>query len=130
MEYVYASLLLQYAKKQVNEDNLRKVLLATGISVDENRLKEAVELFKKVNMEELNKQQPKEEGFRNQDQQKTKKSKSIIVDEDDEDEQKIKGKTQIVKEQTGKEDEVKTKKKDQPKPTKKRGSLIIDDDTD
>jgi len=39
MEYVYASLLLHYAKRPITEDNLRKVLEAAGIEVDDVRVK-------------------------------------------------------------------------------------------
>ena len=53
MEYIYASLLLHSAKKEINEDNLRNVLTAAGISVDEVRLKAVVAALKEVNIDEV-----------------------------------------------------------------------------
>jgi len=53
MEYIYASLLLHSAKKEINEDNLKNVLTAAGISVDEVRLKAVVAALKEVNIDEV-----------------------------------------------------------------------------
>ena len=39
MEYVYGALLLHKLGKEVNEDNLKKVIAATGESVDESKVK-------------------------------------------------------------------------------------------
>ena len=39
MEYIYGALLLHYAKQEINEENLAKVLQAAGISPDEVRIK-------------------------------------------------------------------------------------------
>ena len=52
MEYVYASLLLHYAKRPITEDNLRKVLEAAGIEVDEVRVKAVVAALSGVNIDE------------------------------------------------------------------------------
>ncbi len=52
MEYVYAALLLHYAKQPINEDNLVKVLQAAGIPVDEVRVKALVAALKEVNIDE------------------------------------------------------------------------------
>ena len=52
MEYVYAGLLLRYIKKEINEENLRKILIAAGITVDEVRLKGTINLFKEVKINE------------------------------------------------------------------------------
>ena len=53
MEYIYASLLLHSAKKEINEDNLKNVLTAAGITVDEVRLKAVVAALKEVNIDEV-----------------------------------------------------------------------------
>jgi len=53
MEYIYASLLLHAAKKEINEDNLRRVLESAGIQVDEVRLKAVVAALKEVNIDEV-----------------------------------------------------------------------------
>ncbi|MEM2136513.1 MAG: 50S ribosomal protein P1 [Candidatus Methanomethylicia archaeon] len=52
MEYIYASLLLHYAKKPIEEDNIRKVLKAAGMDVDDVRLKAIVAALKEVNIDE------------------------------------------------------------------------------
>ena len=56
MEYVYASLLLHSAGKEINEDNVKKVLEAAGIQADENRIKMLVAALKEVNIDEVVKQ--------------------------------------------------------------------------
>lgn len=52
MEYIYGALLLHYAKQEINEENLTKVLQAAGISPDEVRVKTLVAALKEVNIEE------------------------------------------------------------------------------
>ncbi|MEM3967493.1 MAG: 50S ribosomal protein P1, partial [Ignisphaera sp.] len=39
MEYIYAVLLLHSAKKDISEGNIKKILEAAGIAVDDIRLK-------------------------------------------------------------------------------------------
>ena len=56
MEYVYASLLLHSAGKEVNEENLKKILEVAGIQVDEARVKMVVAALKEVNIDEVIKQ--------------------------------------------------------------------------
>ncbi|MEM0480803.1 MAG: 50S ribosomal protein P1 [Candidatus Aenigmatarchaeota archaeon] len=53
MEYVYAALMLYEAKKEITEENLRKVLEAAGIVVDEAKIKSLVESLKNINIEEV-----------------------------------------------------------------------------
>ncbi|MFP3165495.1 MAG: 50S ribosomal protein P1 [Acidianus sp.] len=53
MEYIYASLLLHSAKKDITEDNLKNVLTAAGVSVDEVRVKAVVAALKEVNIDEV-----------------------------------------------------------------------------
>ncbi len=56
MEYVYASLLLHSAGKEITEENIKKVLEAAGIQADENRIKMLVAALKEINIEEVIKQ--------------------------------------------------------------------------
>ncbi|HDI02062.1 MAG TPA: 50S ribosomal protein P1 [Ignisphaera sp.] len=53
MEYVYAVLLLHAAKKDINEENLKRVLEAAGIAVDDVRIKALVAAVKEINIEEV-----------------------------------------------------------------------------
>jgi large subunit ribosomal protein L12 len=52
MEYIYGALLLHYAKQEINEENLTRVLQAAGITPDEVRIKTLVAALKEVNIEE------------------------------------------------------------------------------
>ncbi len=52
MEYIYAALLLHSAKKEINEDNLKKVLEGAGIQPDDARVKALVAALDGVNIEE------------------------------------------------------------------------------
>ena len=56
MEYVYAALLLHAAKQPVNEENVAKVLGASGMQVDQARVKALVSSLQGVNIEEAIKQ--------------------------------------------------------------------------
>ncbi len=53
MEYVYAALLLHKAGKGVDEDSLKKVVEAAGISADEIRIKALVAALSQVNIDEV-----------------------------------------------------------------------------
>jgi|YelNatPaOPRAMG01_1025707.scaffolds.fasta_scaffold48935_3 large subunit ribosomal protein L12 len=50
MEYIYASLLLHSAGKEISEESIKKVLEAAGIAVDEIRVKMIVAALKEVNI--------------------------------------------------------------------------------
>jgi large subunit ribosomal protein L12 len=52
MEYVYAALLLHKVGKEVSEENLKKVISATGADVDEAKVKVLVTSLKGVNIDE------------------------------------------------------------------------------
>lgn len=52
MEYVYATLLLHYAKQPISEENIAKVLQAAGVSADEIKVKALVAAIKDVNIDE------------------------------------------------------------------------------
>jgi len=42
MEYVYAALLLHKLGKEVNEENVKKVVAATGAEIDESKIKSLI----------------------------------------------------------------------------------------
>ena len=42
MEYVYAALLLHKLEKEVNEENVKKVVAATGVEADASKIKSLV----------------------------------------------------------------------------------------
>ena len=46
MEYIYAALLLHKLGKEVNEDNLKKVIAAAGAEFDESKVKSLVASLK------------------------------------------------------------------------------------
>ncbi|HDI46660.1 MAG TPA: 50S ribosomal protein P1 [Candidatus Methanomethylia archaeon] len=52
MEYVYASLLLHSAKQPINEENIKKVLEAAGIPVDDVKVKALVAALSEVDIDE------------------------------------------------------------------------------
>jgi len=52
MEYIYASMLLHSAKKEISEDNVSKVLQAAGIKADAAKVKALVASLKEVNIDE------------------------------------------------------------------------------
>jgi large subunit ribosomal protein L12 len=52
MEYVYAAMLLHKAGKEITEDAVKAVLSATGVSVDDARVKALVAALQGVNIEE------------------------------------------------------------------------------
>ncbi len=53
MEYIYASLLLHSAGKEISEESLRRVLEAAGIAVDEVRVKMMVAALKEINISDV-----------------------------------------------------------------------------
>ncbi len=52
MEYIYAALLLHKLEKEVNEDNLKKILQAAGATPDEVRTKALVAALSEVDIGE------------------------------------------------------------------------------
>jgi large subunit ribosomal protein L12 len=52
MEYVYGALVLHSAGKPVTEENLKKVLTAAGVKVDETRVKALTAALEGVNIDE------------------------------------------------------------------------------
>ncbi|HHF56369.1 MAG TPA: 50S ribosomal protein P1 [Thermoplasmatales archaeon] len=53
MEYVYGAMLLHAAGKEINEENLKKVLEAAGIEVDEAKIKALTASLEGVNIDEV-----------------------------------------------------------------------------
>jgi len=52
MEYVYSAMLLHSAGKPVNEENVKKVLSAAGVKVDDARVKALTAALEGVNIDE------------------------------------------------------------------------------
>jgi len=52
MEYVYAALMLHEAKKEINEENVTKVLTAAGVKADDARVKALVASLDGVNIDD------------------------------------------------------------------------------
>jgi len=53
MELVYGALLLHAAKKEINEENMKKVLSGAGIKVDEAKIKALVASLEGVKIEDV-----------------------------------------------------------------------------
>ena len=51
MEYIYAALLLHKVGKEVNEENMKSVVAATGVDVDESKIKSVITSLKGVDIE-------------------------------------------------------------------------------
>ena len=51
MENIYAALLLHKSGKEVNEENVKKVVVATGAEVDESKIKSLVASLKGVDID-------------------------------------------------------------------------------
>ena len=58
MEYVYAALLLHKLKQEINEDNVKNVVKATGVEPDEIKVKALVAALNEVDIEEALKSAP------------------------------------------------------------------------
>jgi large subunit ribosomal protein L12 len=58
MEYVYAAMLLHKAGKQIDEENVTKVLQSVGIQADSARVKALVAALSEVNIDEAIKSAP------------------------------------------------------------------------
>jgi large subunit ribosomal protein L12 len=58
MEYIYATMLLHAAGKEITEENMVKVLKAPGIEVDETRVKALVSALDEIDIDEAIKSAP------------------------------------------------------------------------
>ncbi len=56
MEMIYAALLLHDLKKEINEENIKKIFEALGVEADTGRIKALVSNLKDVNIDEAIKQ--------------------------------------------------------------------------
>ena len=52
MEYIYGALLLHSAGKEIDEENLKKILKEAGVDADDARLKSLVASLKEVKIDE------------------------------------------------------------------------------
>lgn len=53
MEYIYAALILHQANKEITEENIKKILEAAGISVDDVKVKALVAGIESVDIDEV-----------------------------------------------------------------------------
>jgi len=53
MEYLYATLLLHSAGKEINEENVKKVLEAAGVTPDAAKVKALIAALEGVNIDEV-----------------------------------------------------------------------------
>jgi large subunit ribosomal protein L12 len=58
VKYVYAALLLHASDKEINEENINKIITSTGETVDEARVKALVASLAEVNIDEAIKVSP------------------------------------------------------------------------
>ena len=58
MEYVYAALLLHKLKQDINEDNIKNVVKATGVTPDDVRVKSLVAAIGEANIDDALKAAP------------------------------------------------------------------------
>jgi large subunit ribosomal protein L12 len=52
LKYVYAALLLHSASKEINEENVKKVLTAAGIKAEDSRVKSLTAALSEIKIEE------------------------------------------------------------------------------
>jgi len=52
LKYVYAALLLHSASKEINEENVKKILTAAGIKAEDARVKSLTAALSEINIEE------------------------------------------------------------------------------
>jgi large subunit ribosomal protein L12 len=53
---VYAALMLHEAKKEINEENIRKIVEAAGVQIEEAKIKALIAALQGVNIDEALKQ--------------------------------------------------------------------------
>lgn len=53
MEYIHAALILHKAGKEINEENIKKIIEAAGITVDEAKIKTLVTSLKEVSIDDV-----------------------------------------------------------------------------
>ena len=90
MQYIYAALLLHKSGKEVSEENLKKVVAAAGIGIDESKIKSLIASLKGVNIEEelanaslistTPKGVPSDEGKENKEEHKKEEKKEAAAE--------------------------------------------------
>ena len=53
MEYIYGALTLHASGKEINEENVKKMLQAVGVEIDEAKIRSLVASLQKVNVDEV-----------------------------------------------------------------------------
>lgn len=56
MEYIYTALLLHSVGKEINEENVKRVIESTGVKADEAKIKALISALEGVNISEVIKQ--------------------------------------------------------------------------
>ena len=56
MNEVYAALILHEAKKEISEENIKKILEAAGVPIEESKIKALVAALQGINIDEALKQ--------------------------------------------------------------------------
>ncbi len=82
MEYVYSALLLHAAKQPITEENIKKILEAAGIQVDEAKVKALVSSLEGVNIDEVIQQAavaPKVEEKKEEKKEEGKKAEEAVA---------------------------------------------------
>jgi len=83
MEYIYATLLLNKCGKEVNEENIRKILTAVNIKADDSKIKALVSALKDINIEEAIKEAAITPIVAPISEQKTKKNEEPVEEKKD-----------------------------------------------
>ena len=52
MEYIYAAMILHTTEKEINEENVTKILEAAGVEVEDSRVKALIAALEDVDIEE------------------------------------------------------------------------------
>ncbi|MBC7081033.1 MAG: 50S ribosomal protein P1 [Thermoplasmatales archaeon] len=94
MEYIYGAMLLHAAGKEINDENLKKVLQAAGIEIDDAKIKVLTSSLKGVNIDEIISKassmpvmpvmpaEKKEEGKEKKEEKEEKKEEKKVSEEE------------------------------------------------
>ena len=93
MEYIYGAMLLHKAGKEVNEQNVKKVLEAAGVKVEEARVKALVSALDGVNIDEAIKEASAQQMVVDAPAQTAQASKKEEKKEEDQEKKAEEGKT-------------------------------------
>jgi large subunit ribosomal protein L12 len=95
MEYIYSAMLLHSAGKKINEANIKKILTAAGVDVDDARIKALTASLEGVDIEEAIKTSavahvaaaPADSGGKKSSKDKDKKKEEKKEEEEEEEEE-------------------------------------------